>query len=245
MKNKKKVFNSLLLGLFLLGGCALLENCDGYYELIGNLTIVAATQTHIAAFASKVAMDSIAAHSYGAPADNWYLNTDLGYLYVRVTKSGSYVDPDTLINLTGVEKFEVKIDTTGTDGSTVDLELAWTNVLSTPTADGNMSYTASDGNQVSATFTDITYSTSSWVNGGISAITFTPNVPLFGSFIVTLTHNADESAVGNVVSDPAGSDLGEVKIVPNKDAAKGEPIYEVEYVKNAAGETMGGSSPGE
>jgi len=236
-KNKKRVLNLTILGLLLLGGCALLENCEGYYELIGNLTIVAATQTHIASFASKFAMDNVAGHSYTASDENWYLNTNIGYLYVRVTKAGGPVDPGPLTDLSGVTKFEVKIDTVDATGNDVNLEMAWTTVTSTPTADGTLTYSAGDGNSLSASFDGISYDTSGWVNAGGSDITFTPNVPLFGSFKVVLVHSADNSAIGTVTSDPSGSALGEVRIVANKDAASGEPLYEIDYIKNAAGET--------
>ena len=230
---------ALFLALLLLGGCSLFEGCDGYYEFIGNLSIISAQQTYILCVASKYCMDTVAGSTYGEKdAEDWYLNTTAGYAYVRVTKDGGYVDPEFLANMTGVTKFEVKIDTTTSTGEVIDVNMVWDTTTSTPTADGDMVYTGADGTQITGEFDSITYDSDAYPVNGDAVIAITPNTPIFGAFTVALLYSSDASAEGDVGSGGQTNNLGSVRLTANKDAAVGESAYELEYVKNSAGEII-------
>ncbi len=231
----------LFLALLLLGGCTLFDGCEGYYEFIGSLSIVSATQTFTLCLVSKYCIENVVASTYSDGDDeDWYLNTSAGYAYVRVTKDGGYVDPEPLTNMTGVTKFEVKIDTTNTStGEVIDVNMEWDTTTSTPIVTaGDMAYTGDDGTQITGTFEDITYDSDAYPVSGNAVVAITPNTPIFGAFTVTMTHNADASVEGDVGSGGQTNNLGSVKLVANKDAVAGETLYEVEYVKNSAGEIM-------
>ena len=231
-----------VLGLFLLGGCASFEGCDAFYQLIGNMTKSASESTLSLTLISSVlinAMSNTAIWGTQVTAEDsgWYLC----HLWegaepeVRVTKSGGYVSPVSVTGLTGITLVEVKLDAEGGAGNSVLVNLSWTNVTSTPTANGSMTYQASDAD-CTAAYTNLTYDSDGYANSGASNMTWTTNNPLFTDFSVVLNYNQDASAEGTVGTNSSPDNLGSVKLSAVKPYTGNVEHYTTDYVKNLNGD---------
>jgi hypothetical protein len=242
-KIKTTVVKMAVLGLFLLGGCSTFEGCDAFYQLIGNMTRGASESTLSLTVISSVLINAMSnTQIWGtqvtAGDSGWYTCQlwEGAVPEVRVTKNGSYVSPVSVTGLTGITLVEVKFDVAGEAENSVLVNLSWTNVTSTPTATGDMTYQASDAD-CTATYTNLTYDSDGYATSGTSNMTWTTNNALFTDFTVVLNYNQDASAEGTVGTISSPDNLGSVKLSAVKPYAGNVEHYTIDYVKNLDGET--------
>lgn len=227
MKKTKTKLQVVVLSLMLLGGCVSMEGCEAFYLVIGTLTSSAAETTLSLTYVSRALIYTI--HDQGNVAaittlvnagDGWY-EADVFDMPISLKCTDSAGSPQVisgLPDLSNIEIFSIKMAGSDSGGSS-DIQLSWSNPSATPTANGTMTYTASDGSSCDGTFTNLTYdavssstSTQGYPSGGSSTMVWTTGDALLSNFTVVLTYGSDCAATGTVGLNASSSGLGDVSL---------------------------------
>jgi len=240
-------FLCFVLGLALLGGCALLEGCPAYYQAIGTLTRAAAETTLNLSIVSHALIKAIDANGgsiitgLADEGDGWYSCAPFGdsftvYLNAKDT-GGTNLVIGTLPNLSSVKHFRVKLDEQDA-GASVLCMLVWADPATAPEATGNMTYEAGGGS-CSADFYELTTDTDGYTNHGSTEMVWNTNNPIFSNFNVRLTFNSDATVDGTMGANASFDDLGTVRMTPNKPFPPTPPetLYDIVLI-NSKGEEI-------